>query len=60
MDTSNALFVSQAVVTSRMAEARQDSLARQAARAAKTTRKPRRINLLQLLTPIGRLSARHP
>jgi hypothetical protein len=59
MDTSNRLIVSQAVVASRLAEARQDSLARKA-RAAKSPKKRRSMGLLQLFSPAQRLSPRHP
>jgi hypothetical protein len=60
MDTSNRLIVSQAVVASRLAEAHQDALGRKAARAARAAKKRHSISLLQLLTPIGRLSQQHP
>jgi hypothetical protein len=59
MDTSNALIVSQAVVASRLAETRHNSLPRQA-RAAKSAKKRRSISLLQLFSPAQRLSPRHP
>ena len=47
MDTSNRLIVSQAVVASRLAEARQDALGRQARAARSAKKKGRGNSLLQ-------------
>ena len=54
MDATNALIVSQAVIASGLAEARQDALEHMAPQPRQRIRIP----LIQLLSPIGRLTPR--
>jgi hypothetical protein len=54
MDATNALSASHAVIASRLAEARQDARER----VAQQPRQRVRIPLIQVLSPIGRLTPR--
>ena len=54
MDAANALIVSQAVIANRVAEAREHGLARR----RRSTKRRNRIPLIQLLSPVGRLTPR--